>query len=76
MIPDRLVSLEAIDRIVAECSKEIDKEIREEHTNERADGLFDNWKSDNLKNLKEEFIEDNYDFFLDYCKEAFKEREK
>ena len=52
---------------------ESQKEKLREHNNERADGLFDNWKSDNLKNLKEEFIEANYDFFIDYCKEAFKE---
>lgn len=55
-----------------EQGREIDAERREEHRRESQEGIFDSWKSDNLKQLKDDFIEEHEQEFIDFCKEEYK----
>ena len=38
------------------------------------DEHYQDWKSENLKCLKDEFLEDNKLRFEEYCKQAFKDK--
>ena len=55
-------------------SKEIEQDMKEERDRESDEGrkrtIFDDWKSDNLKQLREDFCaqEDGFDTF---CREEF-----
>jgi hypothetical protein len=40
---------------------------------EREDEYYNDWLSDNIYDLKLDFVEDNEDMFFDYCKERFKD---
>lgn len=55
-----------------EMGREMEAERKEEHRREGQEGIFDSWKSDNFKQLKDDFIEENEQEFSDFCKEEFK----
>ena len=56
--------------------KEIQEEIKSdavrEYSNEVEDEYFENWKTDNYQYLKDDFIEDRFDEFNDFCREVFR----
>jgi len=62
-----------IEEYLLEQARERDAEIKAERDEESQPTLFDDWKSDNIRSLKDEFCEENYDSFNEYCKEQFKE---
>ena len=53
-------------------SEEINAEIRAERNRECQEGVFDSWKADSLRQLKDDFCEENEEDFNNFCKEEFK----
>lgn len=50
----------------------LDDEQKREYINELRDATFDCWFDDNQEHLRKEFIDYNFDDFMTYCKETYK----
>lgn len=57
-----------------EEKRDIMAESRREQEEESRVTVFDDWLSDNIISLRQDFLEDYTDEFNSYCKDRFKER--
>jgi hypothetical protein len=49
--------------------------LRREEQMDRESSLYNDWLSDNIVSLRQDFLEEQSDQFNAFCKQAFKERE-
>ena len=65
------------DYLLEEERDSIEDDLKNEEimqkSNEVSDGLYDNWIFENHDNLVKEFIEENNEEFIEFCKIKYKE---